>query len=85
MSGASLGTQGSNIVVEGLISISHSLARVLFDAGATHSLISSSFAGASGLRPESLEVPLYLNSPIGGMKIFSVCRSCVITIGGEKF
>ena len=36
--------QASNAVVEGTICLSRNIARVLFDSGATHSFISSSFA-----------------------------------------
>ncbi|XP_024026103.1 uncharacterized protein LOC112092968 [Morus notabilis] len=82
--GGSSGGQTSNAVVEGMILISHSFAHVLFDTGATHSLISSSFVRALKLKPENLEIPMTLNFPLGCVEVMSVCKSCEITIGGER-
>ena len=64
--------------------ISHSFAHVLFDTGATHSFILSSFVRTLKLKCENLEVPMNLNSPLGCVEVMSVCKSCEITIGGER-
>lgn len=49
MVGGSSRASASNAVIDGMIFISHSLARVLFDTDATHSLISNSFVSTLGL------------------------------------
>ncbi|XP_024019257.1 uncharacterized protein LOC112090960 [Morus notabilis] len=84
LTGGSSGGQASNTMAEGMIIISDSLAHVLFDTGATHSFISSSFVQTLKLKSKSLETPMMLNSPLGCVKIFSLCRLCEITIGGER-
>ncbi|XP_024022415.1 uncharacterized protein LOC112091910 [Morus notabilis] len=80
----SSGGQATNTVVEGMIMISHSLAHVLFDTGATYSFISSSFVETLKLKSENLETPMMLNSPLGCMEVASICRSCEIMIGGKR-
>ena len=67
-----------------MILISHSFAHVLFDTGATHSFISSSFVRTLKLKSENLEVLMTLNSPLGCVEVMSVCRSCEVTIVGER-
>ena len=84
MAGGSSGAHAGNPVVEGMVPISHSFARVLFDTGATHSFVSTSFVKILGLKPDDLETPMSINSPLGCMEVTSICRSCVITIGSEK-
>ncbi|XP_024021771.1 uncharacterized protein LOC112091723 [Morus notabilis] len=76
--------QASNMVVEGMSLISHSLAHVLFDTSATHILISSSFVQTLKLKFENLEILMMLNSPLGCVEVASVCRSFEVTIGGER-
>ncbi|XP_024022413.1 uncharacterized protein LOC112091908 [Morus notabilis] len=71
-------------MVEGIILISHSLAHVFFDTGATHSFISSSFVQTLKLKVESLETLMMLNYPLGCVELISVCRLCEIMIGGER-
>ncbi|XP_024018861.1 uncharacterized protein LOC112090839 [Morus notabilis] len=84
MARGSSGAHVGNPVVEGMILISHSFARVLFDTGAMHSLISTSFVKILGLKPENLETSMFMNSPLGCVEVTSICRSCVITIASEK-
>lgn len=74
MAGGSSGAQAGNAVVEGIVLISHSLASVLFDMGATRSLISKSFLKTLGLKPETLEVLMYLNSPLGCVEVSNMCK-----------
>ena len=40
-------------------------ARVLFDSGASHSYVAASCVKDLGLEVETLEKPLYVNSPLG--------------------
>ncbi|XP_024018923.1 uncharacterized protein LOC112090879 [Morus notabilis] len=82
--GGNFGAHAGNPVVEHMILISHSFARVLFDTGATHSFISTSFVKVLGLKPEDLETSMFMNSPLGCVEMTSICQSCVITIGSEK-
>ena len=50
--------RASNAVVEGTICISENIARVLFDPGATHSFISSSFATTINKESEPMNYQL---------------------------
>ncbi|XP_024028209.1 uncharacterized protein LOC112093626 [Morus notabilis] len=84
LTGGSSGGQANNTVVEGMLLISHSLAHVLFDTGATHSFMSSSFVQALKLKSKSLETPMTLNSPLGCVEVTIVCRLCEITIEDER-
>ncbi|XP_024016972.1 uncharacterized protein LOC112090285 [Morus notabilis] len=84
LTGGSSGGHASIMMVKGMILISHSLAHVLFDTGATHCFISSSFVQTLKLKAECLETPMMLNSPLGCVEVASMCRSCEITIGGER-
>ena len=50
-------------------------ARVLFDSGASHLFITASCVNILGLKVESLEKPLHVNSPIGiRVRIDKICR-----------
>ena len=58
-------------------------ARVLFDSGASHSFITASCVNVLGLKLESLENPLHVNSPLGiGVRIDQICRDCELEISG---
>jgi len=52
--------------LEGMISISGHIARALFDPGATHSFISSTFAYKLNQTPKPLGFQLVISTPIGG-------------------
>ncbi|XP_024031634.1 uncharacterized protein LOC112094576 [Morus notabilis] len=84
MAGGSFGAHAENPVVEGMIPISHSFARVLFDTGATHSFVSTSFVNVLGLKPDDLDISMFINSPLRCVEVTSICRLCVITIVNEK-
>ncbi|XP_024030832.1 uncharacterized protein LOC112094379 [Morus notabilis] len=84
MAGGSSGAHVGNPVVEGMVPMSHSFARVLFDTGATHSFVFTTFVKILGLKPDDLETSMFISSPLGCVEVTSVCRSCVITIGSEK-
>ena len=56
-------------------------ARVLFDVGASHSFIATSSVKDLGLEVETLENPLYVNSPLGTKaSIYLICRDCELEI-----
>ena len=57
--------QTSNTVVEGTIRLSERIARVLFDSGASHSFISSSFATQISKESEPLGFQLVVSTPVG--------------------
>ena len=57
--------------------------RVLFDSGASHSFIAASCVSVLGLKVESLEKPLHVNSPLGiRVRIDQICRDCELEISG---
>ena len=51
-------------VIQGMFLLSRLWARVLFDSGASHSFIAASCVNVLGLKVESLEKPLHVNSPL---------------------
>ena len=58
-------------------------ARVLFDFGVSHSFVAASCVKELGLKVETLEKPLYVNSPLG-TRVSSnmICRDCELEISG---
>ena len=55
--------------------------RVLFDVGASHSFIATSRVKDLGLKVETLEKPLYVNSLLGTkVSIYLICRDCELEI-----
>ena len=72
----------SNAVVEGIILLYNSWARILFDPGATHSFISTTYAIDLGLNFEKLEQALNVDLPTGEqLGTSQVCKGCVLRIG----
>ena len=56
---------------------------VLFDSGASHSFIAASCVNVLGLKVESLEKPLHVNSPLGiRVRIDQICWDCELEISG---
>ena len=73
-------------VVRGTFLVFSSWARVLVDTGASHSFIAASFSTALGLETDTLDPPLYVDTPIGGWVLLdSVCRGCDLTIAERTF
>ena len=58
----------TNSVVEGMMVVYNSWARILFDIGATHSFISSAFASSLGLHLVCLVGALCVTSPLVGVR-----------------
>ena len=70
-------------VIQGTFLLSHLWARVLFDSGASHSLIVASVVIEFGLEVETLEEPLYVSSPLGTRaRLKMICRGCLLEISG---
>ena len=68
-------------VIQGMFLLSRLWARVLFDYGASHSIIVASCVNVLGLKVESLENPLYVSSPLGiRVRIDQICRDCELEI-----
>lgn len=78
--------QNNNAVVEGTFLVFNSCARILFDPGATHSFISTSFASILELDYEFMNSSLLIGSPWGGsIEVNKLCRSCIIEISSHIF
>ena len=70
-------------VIQGMFILSRLWERVLFDSGASHSFIVASCVNKLGLKVETLEEPLHVNSPLGTrMRIDHICRDCELVISG---
>ena len=75
----------SNAVVEGIILLYNSWARILFDPGATHSFIRTTYAIDLGLNFVKLEQALNVDLPTGEqLGTSQVCNGCVLRIGKHE-
>ena len=53
----------------------------MFDSGASHSFIVASCVKGLGLKVETLENPLYVNSPLGTrVSVDKICQDCELEI-----
>ena len=69
------------LLVEGMILVYSTWVCVLFDTGTTYSFISASCANALGLKTESVENLLLIESPMGtNSRVDRICKGCVITL-----
>ncbi|XP_026405502.1 uncharacterized protein LOC113300515 [Papaver somniferum] len=83
---AHVGQDPDNSVVEGTFLVYNSWAKILFDTGATHSFIASSFVLSLGLKTELLDGYLGVASAIGSSaRIDRVARMCVVRIAKHEF
>ena len=70
-------------MIQGIFLLFHLWARVLFDAGASHSFIASLCVKELGLEVETLEHPLHVSSPIETrVRVDQICRDCKLEISG---
>ena len=77
--------RASNAMVEGTICRSGNIARVLFDPGATHSFISSSFATTINKESEPMNYQLVVSIPVGAKLTTNVYyKGCEIIIRKMK-
>lgn len=75
----------TNDVVVGTILVHAHNAYALIDPGATHSVISASFVHRLKLLPQSLDVDLMIDIPIGkSVSVYFVFKSYVVQIGGRE-
>ncbi|KAJ6798227.1 uncharacterized protein M6B38_214075 [Iris pallida] len=83
-----MGTEDANIpgeVVSGTILVSSYPASVLFDFGATHSFIASSFISPREIESQPLPKSLKVLTGNGVVEVSRVCRRCLIKLGGGAF
>jgi hypothetical protein len=71
--------------VLGMFLISSHLATILFDSGATHSFISSSFVVKHSLPIATLKHTMLVSSPRGEMRTMLICPAISISIRGVDF
>src|SRR5438270_2478035 len=72
-------------IVRATILISNTLAKVLFDPGASHSFISISFAKSLQLATYLMKKPLTVITPLNGrVELRTHCRNCTLSISGYE-
>ena len=55
----------------------------MFDFGASHSFVATSYVDVLGLEVETLEEPFHVSSPLGTrVRIDHICRDCELEISG---
>ena len=70
-------------VIQVTFLLSRLWARVLFDSGASHSLIAASVVIELGIEVNTLEEPLYVSSPLGiRARTGMICCGCELEISG---
>jgi hypothetical protein len=72
-------------VVLGMFLASSQPATILFDSGASHSFISSSFVAKHSLPITTMKHTMLVSSPGGEMRTKNICRAVSITIRGVDF
>ncbi|KAJ6819602.1 uncharacterized protein M6B38_400345 [Iris pallida] len=83
-----MGAEDANIpgeVISGTILISAYPASVLFDSGATHSFIASSFISQREIESQPLPKSLKVLTGNGVVEVSRVCSRCPIKLGGGAF
>nr|CAD1818667.1 unnamed protein product [Ananas comosus var. bracteatus] len=74
---------GGADVLTGILHFSAIYAYILFDSGATHSFISSKVVLDYGLTYLPLGCDLWVDTPVGGVRVCRVCKSCPIEVDGH--
>jgi hypothetical protein len=72
-------------VVLGMFLTSSHLATILFDSGASHSFVSSSFIVKHSLPIATMKHTMLVSSPGGEMRTKHICPAVSITIRGVDF
>ena len=68
-------------MIQGMFLLSHLLAKILFDSGASHSFVAASSMDVLGLEVETLDESLHVSSPLGiRVRIDHICRDCELEI-----
>ncbi|XP_028079596.1 DNA damage-inducible protein 1-like [Camellia sinensis] len=71
-------------VIKGMLILTNSWVKVLFDSGASYSFISTACVTSLGLEPEALEIAMSVASPLGGqIRVNLVCKSCELEISSS--
>ena len=68
-------------VMAGMVITNGIRCRALFDTGASHTIISHSFASTHGIEIEEFYVPISVQIPGHTLKVKAVCRACSVQIG----
>jgi hypothetical protein len=76
--------QAQDIILSMFLASSHH-ATVLFDSGASHSFISSTFAAKHHLPITIMKHTMFVSSPGGEMRTKHICPAVSITIRGADF
>lgn len=72
-----------NEVVQGIIILYHSCAKVLFDTRASHSFMSIMFANSLKLKLSIMLYLLVVNTPVNGrVTVRTICRKCTLEVAG---
>jgi hypothetical protein len=74
--------QQAQDVVLGMFLVSSHPATILFDSGASHSFISSSFVVKHSLPIATMKHTMFVSSPGGEMRTKHICPAVSITIRG---
>ncbi|XP_072959215.1 uncharacterized protein [Typha angustifolia] len=78
--------EASNDVATGTMTLFSHTAKILFDPGATHSFISTSFLRYADMTPEPLDEPLFIATPMGdSLEIRQIYSPCNLTFGEWEF
>jgi hypothetical protein len=77
--------QQAQDIVLGMFLVSSHLATILFDSGASHSFISSSFVAKHSLPMATMKCTVLVSSPGGEMRTKHICPAVSITIRGVDF
>nr|CAD1818030.1 unnamed protein product [Ananas comosus var. bracteatus] len=75
--------KGGADVLTGILHFSAIYAYTLFDSGAMHSFISSKVVLNYGLTHLPLGCDLWVDTPVGGVRVCRVCKSCPIEVNGH--
>ena len=80
------GNQANGAMVEGPFFVNSRPARILFDTGASISVIASSFMHDSSIFPVELDIPYEISSPLGQKVILrQICRDCVVSLDDQRY
>src|SRR5436853_5771946 len=72
-----------NEVVQGIITLYRSCAKVLFDTGASHSFMSVMFTKSLKLKISTMLYPLVVTTPVNGrVTVRTICRKCTLEVAG---
>jgi hypothetical protein len=76
--------QAQDVVLGMFLASSHPVT-IIFDSGASHSFISSSFVAKHSLPIATMKHTMHVSSPVGEIRIKHICSAVSITISGVDF